>query len=1158
MDMLAKVLPKMKKFNDYMIDVKKGNFPITLSGLSDSGKAHFIYATRFYSEKPVLVVTYNELELKKMKEDMKFFSTETIYTYPKKEVIYYDIDTMNKDATMDRLNIYTKLYHSESCIVLTTVEALMQKTISKDQLFANVLQVEVGKSILFEELISKLSGLGFERTDMVEGRGQFSVRGGIVDVFPLTTENPVRIELWGDEIDSVRFFDVESQRTIESVHEVNIFPAEEFLVGSEELGKIGDKILEKYPNAIADVESIKNGNYLSKIDKYFEFFYQETSTLLDYLSKDTIVFMDEPNRIASKCEAIEYDNREFIESFLDKNKIMPSYTKCMYSYMDLHILLENKNLINLERVNITTHAKRNGYSFNCREVNFFRGSMDIFVQEVQESYESGKVVVILGGTVSKARGIATMLLEHKIPAVFLNSMEDTMMEALLQGEQSLVKNQIIVIPGNLSEGFEYLDLNLIIATGELGNVKEKRRTYKPAAFKEGKKVVFADLNVGDYIVHSTHGIGQYVGIHTLEVEGVKRDYIKLKYRDDDVIYIPTNQLDNIRKYMGAGENAPKLNRIGSKEFANTKAKVKASLKDIAKGLIELYAKRRQMVGYSFSKDTVWQKEFEDSFPYQETDDQLRCIEEVKHDMESEHPMDRLLCGDVGYGKTEVAMRGAFKAVMDGKQVAYLVPTTVLAQQQYDSFKERMKDYPIKIEVLNRFKTTKQKNDILKKVRSGEIDILIGTHRIIQKDIQFKDLGFLIIDEEHRFGVAHKEKIKQLKENIDVLTMTATPIPRTMHMSIVGIRDMSVIYEPPHNRRPVQTYVLEYDKDVIKEAIIKELEREGQVFYLYNRVEGIERKASEISNMVPEARVAVAHGKMTGVQLENIMKDFVDKNVDVLICTTILETGIDIPNANTIIIEDADRLGLAQLYQIRGRVGRSDKAAYAYITYRKSKVLAEASEKRLKAIKEFTEFGSGFKIALRDLEIRGAGNILGPEQHGHMEAVGYEMYCKLLDESVREMQGEEILPEIDTQIDLQVTAYIPSSYIENVNQKIEVYQDIANLDKEEQVSEIIDELIDRYGDVPKEVLNLIEVAKIKSLARKLHVVKIVQNGNNVVIHFHDPERIPEGAVQILIDIYKSRVLFSSGVSPYITLKLQSKKDSDILGEVNQLLNMITKG
>ena len=1145
MEALAKVLPKMKKFNDYINDVNKGNFPITLSGLSDSGKVHFIYSTRFYTDKPVVIVTYNELELKKIKEDMKFFSDENILVFPKKEVVYYDIDTMNKDATMDRLSIYKKLYNNDSCIILTTIEALMQRTISKNKLFSNVLQLEVGMTLLLEELTNKLVALGYERTDMVEGRGNFCVRGGIVDVFPLTTENPIRIEFWGDEIDSIRVFDVESQRTIEPIKEINILPAEEFLVNSEELETVGNKILEKYPNAVSDVEIIKNGNYLSKIDKYFEFFFEDTSSLLDYISKDALVFVDEPTRIVSKCQAISTDNKEFIESFLDKNKIIPSYTKSMYSYLDIQYMLEKKNIINLERVDVNTHAKRNGYSFNCREVNFFRGSMDIFVQEVQEAHDNGKIVLILGGTISKARGIATMLLENNVPSIFLEKLEDAF----------LTTKQIVVIPGSLSEGIEYVDINLVIAAGEISTIKESKRSYKPSIFKEGKKVVFADLNVGDYIVHATHGIGQYIGIHTLTVDGIKRDYIKLKYKDEDTLYIPTSQLDSIRKYMGAGENAPKLNRLGSKEFANTKAKVKAGLKDIAKGLIELYAKRRQAVGYSFSKDTVWQKDFEDAFPYQETDDQLRCIEEVKKDMESPRPMDRLLCGDVGYGKTEVAIRAAFKAVMDGKQVAYLVPTTILAQQQYEEFRDRMKNYPVKVNVLNRFKSTKEKNEILKQLKNGELDIIIGTHRIIQKDIGFKDLGLLIIDEEHRFGVAHKEKIKKLKENVDVLTMTATPIPRTMHMSIVGIRDMSVIYEPPHNRKPVQTYVLEYDEEVIKEAIIKELEREGQVFYLFNRVEGIERKASEISNMVPEARVAVAHGKMTGTELENIMADFIEKKIDVLICTTILETGIDIPNANTIIIEDADRLGLAQLYQIRGRVGRSDKTAYAYITYRKNKLLAEASEKRLKAIKEFTEFGSGFKIALRDLEIRGAGNILGPEQHGHMEAVGYEMYCKLLDEAVREIKGETVLPEVDTQIDLKITAYIPTSYIENINQKIEVYQDIANMDKEEQISEIIDELIDRYGDIPKEVMNLLDVARIKILARSLKILNVTQKGDNVIFEFDDPETIKEGKVQILIDIYKSRIFFSSGVKPYITLKLQSKKDSDIVEEVVKILNIL---
>lgn len=812
---------------------------------------------------------------------------------------------------------------------------------------------------------------------MVEGRGQYTVRGGIIDFFPLTTKSPVRVEFWGDEIDSIRFFDVESQRTIEPLKDISVFPAEEFLLDKSQIDSICDEILKVYSDtAMQDVEAIKNGNYLTKIDKYFKFFYKETSTLLDYIGKNTIVFLDEPSRIVAKAQTIEFENKEIIEQYLTKNKITPSYTEAMSSFDDINFELEKKNIINLERTD-TMHAKRNGYSFNCREVNFFRDSVDIFVQEVQDCIHAGKTLLILGGTVSKARGLATMLLEHGVSATFLENLDI----------KFLVEGKVVVIPGTLSEGFEYIDIGLIVATQSLGANKEAvKRSYKPQIFKESKKVVFADLNVGDYIVHSVHGIGQYMGINTLMVDGAKKDYIKLKYKDDGVLYIPTNQLDNIRKYIGNGDAAPKLNKLGSKDFAKTKARVKASLKDIAKGLIDLYAKRKQQKGYKYSPDTVWQNQFEEAFPFEETEDQLRCIEEVKKDMESDLPMDRLLCGDVGYGKTEVAIRAAFKAVMDGKQVAYLVPTTVLSEQQFMEFRDRMKDFPIKVNVLNRFKSARDKKEILRQLRTGELDIVVGTHRIVQKDMQFKDLGLLIIDEEQRFGVKHKEAIKELKNNVDVLTMTATPIPRTLHMSVVGIRDMSVIYDPPKNRVPVQTYVLEYDEEVIREAIIKELEREGQVFYLYNRVEGIEKKASELSRLVPEARVAFAHGQMEGRQLEDIMKAFIDKEIDVIVCTTILESGIDIPNANTIIIEDADRLGLSQLYQIRGRVGRSDRNAFAYITYRRNKLLSEASEKRLKAIKEFTEFGSGFKIALRDLEIRGAGNILGPEQHGHMEAV----------------------------------------------------------------------------------------------------------------------------------------------------------------------------
>lgn len=1144
MEALVKLLPKMKKYEEYINDVSKGNFPITLSGLSDSQKAHFIYSTKFYTNKPVLVITYNEIQLKKLQEDMNFFDDSNIDIYPKKEVVYYDIDTMNKDNTMDRLKVYTKLYNTENGIILTTIEAILQKTITKEKMFSNVAYIEVGKAISLDNLKDNLVRLGYERTDMVEGRGQFSVRGGIIDVFPLTTKDAVRIEFWGDEIDSIRYFDITTQRSIEPIKQLSIFPVEEFLIEPNELEHVGDKILKNNPNNISDVEVIKHGNYLTKIDKYFKYFFDKTSTLLDYISNDTIIFLDESERLKLKGNAIESENNEIIEQYLNKYKVIPSYTESMNTYLDFSMSVENKNTINLERID-NMHAKRNGYSFNCREVNFFRGSVDIYIQEIQKNHEQGKIILLIETTNSKARATATMLFEHNIPAVFESKNEI----------KELDNSKVFVTQGSLSEGFEYLDSNLLVVTEGSEKAKEVKRIYKNTSFVEGKKVVFADLNVNDYVVHSTHGIGQYIGIHTLIVDEVKKDYIKIKYKNDDILYVPTNQLENIRKYIGAGEAAPKLNRLGGKEFSNTKARVKASLKDIAKGLIELYAKRKELRGYKYSPDTIWQNQFEEQFPYQETNDQLRCIEEVKNDMEKELPMDRLLCGDVGYGKTEVAIRAAFKAVMDGKQVAYLVPTTVLAEQQYKTFADRMKNYPIKVDVLNRFKTKKEQNEILRDMQLGELDIIIGTHRIIQKDIKFKNLGLLIIDEEHRFGVAHKEKIKELKNNVDVLTMTATPIPRTLHMSIVGIRDMSVIYEPPKNRIPVQTYVLEYDKEVIREAIIKELEREGQVFYLYNRVETIEKKTSEISELVPEARVAFAHGKMSGNELENIMKDFMDKKIDVIVCTTIMESGIDIPNANTIIIEDADNLGLAQLYQIRGRVGRSDKMAYAYITYRRNKILTEASEKRLKAIKEFTEFGSGFKIALRDLEIRGAGNILGPEQHGHMEAVGYEMYCKLLDEAVKELQGFEVKDEFEVQIDLKVTAYIQNEYIENTNQKIEVYQDIANIQSEEQISEIVDELIDRYGEMPEEVINLLEIARIKIYAKELYITCIKQNDDKIIIKFKNSDKIKDNTIPILVDNYKNQIFFSGANVPYITFKLSTNKKNDILKEVLKLLKLM---
>ena len=661
------------------------------------------------------------------------------------------------------------------------------------------------------------------------------------------------------------------------------------------------------------------------------------------------------------------------------------------------------------------------------------------------------------------------------------------------------------------------------------------------------------MKIGDYVVHKIHGIGQYVGVNTIRADNVTKDYIKIKYKNDDILYVPTNQLDNIKKYVGVGDtSAPPINSLSDKQWSKTTKKVKSSLKEVAKALIELYAKRENARGFAFSKDTPWQTQFENSFPYKETDDQIRCIEEMKKDMESPKPMDRLLCGDVGYGKTEVAIRGAFKACMDQKQVAYLVPTTILANQQYESFKERMEEFPIRVDVLNRFRTRKEQLDIIKKLKLGEIDIIIGTHRLLSKDIEFKDLGLLIVDEEQRFGVKAKEKIKELKNNVDVLTMSATPIPRTLHMSIVGIRDMSVIYEPPQNRKPVQTFVLEYDPEIIREGVVKELERGGQVFYLYNNVEGIQAKANEIQDLVPEANVVYAHGQMTGKQIEDIMEDFIEGKTNVLVCTTILESGIDIPNANTIIVENADRLGLAQLYQIRGRVGRSDKQAYAYITYRRDKMLSEVADKRLKAIKEFTEFGSGFKVAMRDLEIRGAGSILGELQHGHLAQVGYDMYCKILDEVIKEMQGVEVEEEPDVQIDINVSSYIPDEFIDNSSQKIEIYQNIALCKNEDDIQKVLDDIIDRYGNVPKEIINLLDITRIKNLCKKIGIVKISQKKEKILFYINEKKFNLKNVTKI-IEKYKTRVKFSPGKSPYITYYL--KDMSKIIDEINEFLKIV---
>ena len=1108
--------------------MKNENTPVAISGLIGVGKSALISALNMNEKRKVFVITYNEIEANELIKNIMYF-TDNVKYFPKKEISIYDYDAESNGIEYNRIKILNDIYNNKNQIIVTTIEAVMQRMITKEKLYSNVLHLKRGEDVNIEKIKENLVKLGYKRENLVENEAEFSIRGDIIDV-SLDNKNGIRIELWGDEIDNIRKFDLSSQRTVKMLDEITIFPASEEIF-SGDIDDVADKILNldykrKHINSSEsdeDIEVIKNGDYKLKIDKYFNEFYDKNECILDYLN-DYSIIVDELGKNNQRIETIRKDNENLIKALIEKEKSVPEALQNMQSF---EIKLDN--YINLTQNNLKSN------NLNLREIN----SVDLneLILDAKKAQKNNEKVIIECGTSNNRENIAKAL-DGAIKVDNIDSIN--------------IKNgQIYVTIGSITSGFENKLQNLVVLSDEnFGNTKVlKRKRIKNETFKSGEKIVFADLKPNDYVVHRKYGIGIFTGIKSIEVDRIKKDYITIKYAGSDVLYVPTTELENVRKYIGG--DVVTLNKLGSKDWENTKAKVKGNLKVVAKELIELYARREHSKGFAFSKDTPWQREFEDSFPYTETDDQLRCIEEVKKDMESDKPMDRLLCGDVGYGKTEVAMRAAFKAVMDSKQVAYLAPTTILANQQYEEFSKRMKSFPIRVELLNRFRTEKEQKEVIKKLKNGEVDIVIGTHRLLSNDVEFKDLGLLIIDEEHRFGVKAKEKIKKYKASIDVLTMTATPIPRTLQMSIVGIRDMSVIYEPPQDRKPIQTYVLEYDKEIITEAITKELERKGQVFYIYNNVSDIGLKADEISKLVPEAKVSFAHGQMSGEQIEKIMQDFIDKKSNVLVCTTILESGIDIPNANTIIVENADHFGLAQLYQIRGRVGRSNKQAYAYITYRKDKIMSEDANKRLNAIKEFTEFGSGFKIATRDLQIRGAGSLFGEIQSGHMEQVGYDMYNHLLNEVIEETRGEnKKKKEEETAVDIKLSAYIPDSYIEDSAQKVEIYQDIADCKNDEDIQNITDEIIDRYGDIPEEVNNLLKVIKIKNAAESKGIIKIQSKQMGVVFTFSE-NIFNEELVRKLMDKYYNRIKFSSGVKPYITLEIKNDIYKEIMEFIENL-------
>ncbi|MCX8074245.1 MAG: transcription-repair coupling factor [Clostridia bacterium] len=1106
MNPLIANLTKYTKYNSLLEDIKKDKLDISVIGLTDSQKAHIVYSLVANSSKNACIICNNNTQAKKIMQDLKFYSEIEIIYFPARDIVYYDVDVQSREIQNQRLYAIHKIISGGSNIIVTTIDAVTQKMMPKSTYIDLDINVDMTSKINLKDFVLKLDRMGFKRASNVDGKGQFAIRGGLIDIFPTSSEKPYRIELFGEDIDSIRTFDPVTQRSVENVDNLSINYASEFPILNENIQStinilndlgVKENINSELKKQIdQDINILSEGNVEEVINKYFELLVPSTEYFLEYI-EDYAVYIDEPVRCIQKSKNVCYENFETLKMLGEKNYIYLPYAFQYSSFEDIESNLKNMNNVYLERINTDKimHSKRKEYIFISREVNFFRGSMDILMQDIQKWQKVNKRILLVFPSLNKVELIKNQLIDNAIKVTYIENISVI---------QELEESKVYITFGVLSGGFEYEDFNLCVICEPVSGVEYN--TQKTKKKQTSGQIInsFEDLNVGDYVVHENHGIGVYRGIDAIQVGNIQKDYIKIEYLNNGILYVPISQLDSVKKYLCDDDFVPKLNSLGGKEWVKTKSKVRSYVQEIAKELIALYAKRSKTRGHSFSIDTPWQNEFEDNFKYELTDDQKTALTEVKSDMENEIPMDRLLCGDVGYGKTEVAIRAAFKSVMDSKQVAYLVPTTVLALQQYKSFKDRMETYGIRVEMLNRFRNKKEQKEILKGLVDGNIDVIIGTHRLLSKDVFFKDLGLLIIDEEHRFGVKAKEAIKTLKETIDVLSMTATPIPRTLHMSMIGIRQMSTLFTPPLERIPVHTYVLEYNDDLIKEAIEKELARDGQVFYINNRVDNIENICNKVRNLVGEARVAYAHGQMDPDEIEDIMVKFMNHELDVIVCTTILESGIDIPNANTIIIENADKLGLAQLYQIRGRVGRSNRLSYAYITYEKNKQISEVAEKRLKAIKDFTEFGSGFKIALRDLEIRGAGNLLGKEQHGHMASVGYELYLAMLERAINEEKlgagdkKEDLSDALkDVKIDIDVSAYISDNYIPDITQKISIYQKISNIESNEESMNIIDELLDRFGNIPKETENLIKIVEVRNECRKLNITRVVQKQDYIV-------------------------------------------------------------
>ena len=1057
---------------------------LQVSGCMESQKSHLMYGLSGIAPYR-LILAEDERRAREIYEDYRFYDRK-VYSYPAKDLLFFQADIHGNLLIRQRMKVIKALLEEKELTVVTSIDGCMDFLESLEKIKEQLIHYESDSTVDTEQLKNQLVALGYERVGQVEMPGQFSVRGGIVDIYCLTEKNPWRIELWGDEIDSIRSFDPESQRSLENLEELTIYPAVEH---------IGDKDMVSF---------------------------------LDYFpEKRTIIFLDEPNRLTEKGGAVEEEYRQSRMHREEKgSRNLPENWLC--SFEQLQKELNKRNCISvcaLEPKQAGWKVREKFY-LEVKSISAYNNSFELLVKDLHQYKKQGYRIALLSGSRTRAERLAKDLQEEGLAAFYGQDYD-----------REICPGEIMVVYGHAKKGFEYPLIKFAVMTESdifgQEQKKKKKKNYSGSRIQD-----FAELSIGDFVVHEKHGLGIYRGIEKVEVDRIVKDYIKIEYRGGSNLYIPATQLDCLQKYSGAdASKAPKLNKLGTQEWNKTKSKVRGAVKNIAKELVELYAVRQEKEGYVCGPDTVWQREFEEMFPYEETEDQLSAIEDAKRDMESTRIMDRLICGDVGYGKTEVALRAAFKEVQESRQVAYLAPTTILAQQIYNTFVQRMKEFPVRVELLCRFRTPAQQKKAIEDLKKGQVDVIIGTHRILSKDVQFKNLGLLIVDEEQRFGVTHKEKIKQLKKDVDVLTLTATPIPRTLHMSLIGIRDMSVLEEPPMDRMPIQTYVMEYDEETVREAINRELRRGGQVYYVYNRVTDIADVALRIAKLVPDARVDFAHGQMSERELENVMYSFVNGDIDVLVSTTIIETGLDISNVNTMIIHDSDRYGLSQLYQLRGRIGRSNRTAYAFLMYRKNVMLKETAEKRLAAIREYTDLGSGFKIAMRDLELRGAGNLLGAQQHGHMNAVGYDLYCKMLNEAVKEAKGIHTMEDFETSVDLNVDAYIPDSYISNEFQKLDIYKRIAGIETQQDYDDMLEELLDRFGEPGKAVLNLLAIAKLKAIAHQGYVTEIKQTGKTVRFTLYEKARLNTEGFPALMQKYRRGLQFKNEQEPKFILEPQ---------------------